>query len=194
MNQGFGGAAHLARRFMGSLRPGGPGVVDDAWARSFLKPGEQELWTQMSGPDRRHAVAVARALSAAGVAHGEGGCGPLASDGAVPAALLHDVGKVASSLGTLGRAVTTALALIVGRERIARGSGAMARYLRHDALGADLLVRAGSDALTEVWAREHHLPPSRWSVPPAVGEALKAADDDEPRGRVKPGKTHHRAQ
>lgn len=171
MNQGFGSPRHLARRFVGSLWPGGPGRDDDAWARSFLNPGEQKLWSQMSGPDRRHAVAVARALVASGVEGGEG---------AVPAALLHDVGKVASGLGTLGRAGATALALVVGRHRVARRSGAVARYLRHDVLGADLLVAAGSDPLTVAWAREHHLPAARWSVPLALGEALKAADDDAP--------------
>jgi hypothetical protein len=28
------------------------------------------------------------------------------------------------------------------------------------------------------WAREHHLDPSRWTVPIDVGRALKDADDD----------------
>jgi len=37
---------------------------------------------------------------------------------------------------------------------------------------------AGSDPLTVTWAREHHLPADRWTVPAAVGAALKAADDD----------------
>ena len=38
--------------------------------------------------------------------------------------------------------------------------------------------RAFSDPLTVAWTREHHLPAEQWSVPPALGAALKAADDD----------------
>ncbi len=97
---------------------------------------------------------------------------------AVAAALLHDVGKVESRLGPLRRAAVTALAIAVGRARLARGGGRMARYLRHDSLGADLLATAGSDRLTVAWAREHHLPDDRWTVPASWGRALKAADDD----------------
>ena len=41
-----------------------------------------------------------------------------------------------------------------------------------------MLALAGSDPLTVAWAREHHLPEDEWTVPTAVGEALKAADDD----------------
>jgi len=119
----------------------------------------------MSAPDRRHAVAVARRL------------GPEAAV-AVPAALLHDVGKVDSRLGPVRRAGVTAAAVVLGRTRVARGGGRMARYLRHDSLGAALLERAGSDALTVAWAREHHLPADRWTVPQALGRSLKAADDD----------------
>jgi hypothetical protein len=115
----------------------------------------------MSGPDRRHAVGVARAVPA-----------PLAA-----AALLHDVGKVEAGLGTLARVPATLVGL-VARERVVRGNGRIARYLRHDALGADLLAAAGADPLTVAWAREHHLPPARWTVPADAGAALKAADDD----------------
>lgn len=168
MSHGFGSIPHLARRFAGSLWPGGPSAADDAWARSFLTAGEQALWTRMSGADRRHAVAVARRLPGA----------ERSATAAVPAALLHDVGKVASRLGPWRRAATTALAMAVGRERLARGRGGMARYLRHDSLGAGLLEGAGSDRLTIAWAREHHLPDDRWTVPPGLGAALKAADDD----------------
>lgn len=119
----------------------------------------------MSGPDRRHAVGVARAVGSV--------------DRAVTAAaLLHDVGKVDSGLGTFGRSFVTAWSLVAGRERLARGAGRAGRYLRHDAIGGELLAAAGSDPLTVAWAREHHLPPERWTVPADVGAALKAADDD----------------
>ncbi len=163
--RGFGSPSHLVRRFAGSLWPGGPNPRDEAWARSYLIDGERALWAQMSGPDRRHAVAVARRVANT-------------DRSAVPAALLHDVGKVASRLGPLRRAAVTALALAVGRDRLARGPGRMGRYLRHDVLGGQMLERAGSDGLTATWARQHHWPNDRWTVPKGLGEALKAADDD----------------
>jgi hypothetical protein len=166
----FGGLAHLARRFAGSLRPGGPAAADEAWARAHLVPGEVALWGRMSGPDRRHSVGVARAVAAR---LGEGATRPV-----VAAALLHDVGKVDAGLGTAGRVVATAAGALAGRERSFRWRGRVGRHLAHDRLGADLLVDAGSDALTVAWAREHHLPPGRWSLDPAVAAALKAADDD----------------
>lgn len=168
-NQGFGSLSHLARRFATSLWPGGPSRADDAWARSFLSAPEQQLWDHMSGADRRHAVSVARRF----LAQNPGG-----PPTAVPAALLHDVGKLASGLGPLRRAGATFLAMAVGRLRAARGEGRTARYLRHDVLGARMLETAASDPLTVAWAREHHLPSERWTVPTALGGALKAADDD----------------
>lgn len=114
----------------------------------------------MSAPDQRHAVGVARRVAET---HTER---PV-----LAAALLHDVGKIDAALGTFGRVAAT----LVGRRR-ARGRFAL--YLRHDAIGASLLTDAGSDPLTIAWAREHHLPPERWTVPADVAAALKAADDD----------------
>lgn len=153
---------HLVRRFAGSLWPGGPSAADEAWAQSFLGDGERSVWARMSGPDRRHAVGVARRVPVS----------------LVPAALLHDCGKVESRLGTFGRVVATVYALVAGRDRAARGDGRIGRYLRHDAIGASLLSTAGSSPLTVSWAREHHLPSSSWTVPVDAGAALKAADDD----------------
>ncbi len=37
-----------------------PVPSDEEWALSSLLEGEQVLWGRMSGPDRRHAVGVAR--------------------------------------------------------------------------------------------------------------------------------------
>jgi hypothetical protein len=54
----------------------------------------------------------------------------------------------------------------------------MGRYLMHDSIGAQLLEGAGSDSLTVTWAREHHLPESRWTVEHHLGHALKEADGD----------------
>jgi hypothetical protein len=146
---------HLAKRFFGSLPRGGP--ADEAWALALLNDGERALWVRMSDPDRRHAVGVAQAVP---------------PDLAV-AALLHDVGKIESGLGTFARVGAT----LLGTIRRDWG-GRLGAYLRHDAIGAELLARAGSAPLTVAWAREHHLPEDRWTVPVDAGRALKAADDD----------------
>lgn len=189
---------HLSRRFAGSLWPAGPGREAESQVARILSPAELALWARMGGPDRRHALGVA-GRSAIGAAAGQAGspAGPAGSPRPVApatpvtwppdldqrtllvAALLHDVGKVEAGLGTLGRVGATLAAPLLGRGGLTRvRSSRTARYLAHDRLGADLLSGAGSHPLVVAWAREHHLPPERWSVPPGVGAVLKAADDD----------------
>jgi hypothetical protein len=163
---------HLVRRFLGSLstRPLDP--ADARWAHAQLLAGERELWDRMSRADRKHAAGVAREVARR--------LGDDATRPVLAAALLHDVGKVQSGLGTAGRVLAT----LVGRRRAGRWAGRrglagrIERYRRHDELGADTLAAAGSDPVTVAWAREHHLPPSAWSVPPTIGRALRDADDD----------------
>jgi hypothetical protein len=180
---GFGSIGHLSGRFFGALLPYGPPPADENWVQSQLLPGEWSLWTRMSGADRRHAVGVARRTMTE-----LGGDGP---DGVVPrevvaAALLHDVGKIESGLGTWSRAGVTFAGMAVGREKLLgwseHGEAGWRRrvgsYLSHDEIGADLLLEAGSDPLTVAWASEHHRPPEHWTIDAEVGEALKVADDD----------------
>lgn len=132
----------------------------------------------MSKADRRHAAGVARQVDRA--------LGPGTERPVLAAALLHDVGKTASGLGTFGRVAATVTAAIAGRERVEEWSTAgargwrhrMAAYFRHPTIGAASLAEAGSHELTIAWAREHHLPPERWTVPRREADALKAADDD----------------
>lgn len=153
--------AHKVKRFATSLLPGGPSFEAEAWVVSVLSEAELALWRRMSGADRRHAVGVARRVEAA--------LGERATPPVLAAALLHDVGKVESGLGTFGRVAAT-----VGPWRTRR----MREYQRHPDIGAGLLELAKADPLTVAWAREHHLPPERWTVPSDLAAALKAADDD----------------
>ena len=167
---------HLVRRFFGSLRPGGPPAVEEAWVEGMLLPGEHALWRTMSGADRRHAVGVAQRVERA--------LGHEATRPVLAAALLHDVGKVESGLGTYGRVIATLSAKVAGADMAStwRRQRGFARrvglYLHHDRLGGDLLELAGSDPLTVAWTREHHRPEAEWTVPRELADVLKAADDD----------------
>jgi hypothetical protein len=168
--------SHLVKRFAGSLRPGGPGASAETWVEARLLPAELTLWRRMSGPDRRHAVGVAARVERA--------LGHEATRPVLAAALLHDVGKIESGLGTYGRVVATLSAKVAGAEmattwRKQRGfARKVGLYLQHDQVGGDLLELAGSDPLTVAWTREHHRPASDWTVDRHVADALKAADDD----------------
>jgi hypothetical protein len=155
-------ARHLAKRFFGALAPGGPPPADEAWVASLLSAGEQALWRRMSGPDRRHAVGVARRVAAANV-----------HQNVLAAALLHDVGKVESGLSTLERVPAT-LARPLRKQTPTRWR----RYYDHPSIGAALLRDAGAADLTVAWAAEHHQPEPQWTVPLDIGRVLKAADDD----------------
>ncbi|HTW08088.1 MAG TPA: hypothetical protein VME46_11280 [Acidimicrobiales bacterium] len=179
----FGSWHHLAGRFFGALSPAGPPIEDETWALGALLEGEQALWRRMSGPDRRHAVGVARET----VRLLGGGQPPRE---VVAAALMHDVGKVEARLGTFSRVGVTLAAMAAGRTRLVAWAGAagsgrrpslrhrVGLYLAHDRVGAELLQVAGSKALTAAWAREHHLEPGRWTIDREVGSALKTADGD----------------
>jgi len=167
---------HLTKRFFGSLWPAAPSAASEEWVRSVLSDNEHHLWLRMSRADRRHAVGVAR--------HVEGALGDDATKPVLAAALLHDVGKVTAGLGTYGRVVATLAGAAAGQAMAAawtEGKGFTRKvglYLRHPALGGDMLSLAGSDPLTVTWAREHHLPQDDWTLPADIATALKAADND----------------
>jgi hypothetical protein len=171
-------AGHLVTRFFGSLWPGGPKPEQTHWAESQLLEREVGLWRRMSGPDRRHAVGVTRRV--------ERMLGEEATRPILAAALLHDVGKCEAGVGTYGRVIATVSGAVIGRDQgtiqdwtRTRGfTRKVGLYLQHPKLGGDLLAMAGSDPLTEAWAREHHLPEDQWTIPLDIGQALKAADDD----------------
>lgn len=169
---------HLVKRFFGMLIPRGPGRSRDAWARSHLLSGELELWDRMKPADRRHAVGVAERVEAV--------LGAEATRPVLAAALLHDVGKIEANFGPYRRSIATVSAMAIKHDpdvirAWTRTTGFTRRvglYLLHPKLGGDLLGMAGSDPLTEAWAREHHSPEPDWTIPIDVAHALKDADDD----------------
>jgi hypothetical protein len=170
---------HLARRFFGALRPGGPSAEDRAWVETVLEPAELALWARQPAHDQRHSAGVARQVEAALAG------GPHAGDTRwLACALLHDIGKLASGLGIPARVLATL---------VDRGSGGVsdweehrglrrriALYLRHPEVGADMIELAGGRAEVAHWAGAHHdrarLDPAL--VPAPVVKALVAADAD----------------
>lgn len=156
--------AHLARRFLGSLSPRPPAAADEAWVASVLQPAELELWQRLSNADRRHAIEVARRFERARDPDGTGV--PRAE---LAGALLHDCGKLDSGLGTLGRVGAT-LWLAVRGAAARQGDGRIARYARHEAIGAAMAQAAGSEPLTVA------LVGGTEQAPPAALAALAAAD------------------
>jgi hypothetical protein len=171
---------HLARRFFGALRPGGPSPEDRAWVETVLEPAEFALWARQPGHDQRHSAGVARQVVEALAG------GPHADDSRWPAcALLHDIGKLASGLGVPARVLATLV------ERATSGAVAdweehrglrrrIALYLRHPELGADMIRLAGGRTEVAHWAGAHHdrarLDPTL--LPAPVVSALVAADND----------------
>ena len=133
----------------------------------------------MAGPDRRHAIGVARDTATLLGVRDPG-------RDVTAAALLHDVGKVEASLGTFARVGVTLAAMGSGRRRLAAWADSnragwrprIGNYLTHDRIGGQLLRDAGSAPLTVAWAEEHHLPPESWTLDRRVAQALKDADGD----------------
>lgn len=172
------GTWHLIRRFSGSLRPGGPGAVDVDWVAGELSPREFALWAAMSGPDRRHSVAVARRVERAE------GIGITRT--VLAAALLHDVGKADARLRTVPRVGATLVGMATGRDpvrlrRWSEGRGIRARigrYLLHPEIGAARLAEVGADPSVVRWAADHHRAPGSSGFDPEVERVLRAADDD----------------
>lgn len=176
---------HRAGRFFSSIRPGPPSSADVEWARGLLSEGERRWFDRMSNPDRRHAVAVARAVGAS-IDEVRVDGRPLSDEerrAVLAAALLHDVGKVQAGLRTYGRVVAT-LSGAVGGAAFAEAwqdttgfTRKVGLYLRYPTIGSEILAMAESHPWVVAWAAEHHSPPEEWSVPTEVGELLAAADD-----------------
>lgn len=145
----MGGVTHLVRRFLGSLSRAEPSEAHTAWARGWLTDAEWECWQSMQVQDRRHSLEVARRFV---------DVRPAASRAEMAAALLHDVGKQQSRLGTLARVTATVVGPRTRRFR---------QYHDHEALGAAMLASAGSDRVTVELVLGRG----------AAADALRAADD-----------------
>ena len=120
---------HLTRRFAGMLSNRPVPVDDAAWVAAWLSAPELALWRSLSAADQRHSVMVARRFVAAGRVDGDD----------VAAALLHDIGKLRSGLGTFGRVAATVVGPRTGRFRT---------YHDHELIGAAMLRDAGSSDRT----------------------------------------------
>ena len=143
------GVLHLARRFVGSLSSKSPVSADLVWVRQQLLPAERAMWERFGPADQRHTIAVARRFVAGR---------PEASRAEIAGALLHDVGKISSQLGTVGRVVATIVGPRTTRFRL---------YHDHESIGAEWCEEAGSDPVTIDLVR---------GLGPAAA-ALRAADD-----------------
>jgi putative nucleotidyltransferase with HDIG domain len=121
---------HLVARFVTSLPPTPPAVTDEVWVEDQLLPGERQLWVQLSNQDRRHSIAVARRFAAVR---------PEATRAEVAGAILHDVGKIDCGLGTFAR---------VGATLVGPRTRAFRSYHDHEAIGAEMARRAGSEPAT----------------------------------------------
>lgn len=174
--------SHRSRRFFSSLSGAAPASDDSTWAEGWLNERERAAFRRMAPADRRHAVAVARAV----VAHLDRlDLRPEDAEArwVVVAALMHDVGKSVTGLGTYGRVVATLSGWVGGHDMAAswadtRGfTRKVGLYLQYPELGADVLRMAGSDERVVAWAAEHHNPEEDWTVPVEAGRLLQLADD-----------------
>jgi putative nucleotidyltransferase with HDIG domain len=116
-----------------------------------LLAAEQRLFERLAIADQRHALLVLRRFDE---------LMPAASVVARRAALLHDVGKTVTGLGTLARVMATIVGPRTDRFR---------QYVEHERIGAELLTHAGSDPVTVALVRG--------DGEPTTVNALHKADD-----------------
>jgi hypothetical protein len=143
--------AYRARQFFTALVA--PLAVEDfQQAQRILTPAQWELFRRMSSSDRRHGLAVCRALQAQG---------PQPADLLV-AALLHDVGKAAVSSAIWVRVATVLLERLaprwLERDPPPNWMRAVVNYRQHAERGAEWAARAGCSSITVDLIRRHEMP------------------------------------
>ena len=121
---------HLVSRFFGALSGAQPLREDLKEVESLLLDSELLLWQKLPTMDQRHSINVLRRFI---------NLRPGATRPEMRAALLHDIGKLQSNLGVLGRVVAT----LVGR----RGERFTA-YHDHEKIGSQMLQNIDSDSVT----------------------------------------------
>ena len=126
---------HLIKRFFSSVTASVLSSEEQAEVAAVLLPAEKALFVRLTKPDQRHALHVLRRFDR---------LVPSAPMVARRAALLHDIGKLESGLGTTRRVVATVAG---SRSRKFRA------YHDHEQIGADLLSAAGSDPRTVMLVR-----------------------------------------
>jgi len=156
---GIGGLAHYrARQFLAALKPGVSAADWTLVESAFQKnTSALALFQRLSPADRRHAVAVLRALLACGQNH----------VALQQAALLHDVGKA------LGQPLFYRVVIVLldafwpaGLRKLARGSLTCLAWRRpfvihaqHPQIGAAWAQEAGCQALVVALIRLHQEKP-----------------------------------
>ncbi len=137
-------------------RPLSPAEQRDVARR--LSASEGALFWRQSPADQRHAHTTMRRAAV------------YTEDRSVlRAALLHDVGKAASSLGPIARSVATLLDVL--GIRLPHGMGL---YRAHGEIGAEALESLGAEPLVVDFARRHPDPDPRSSNPTAWRILLEA--------------------
>lgn len=121
---------HLVSRFFGAVSGAQPSLEDLTEVELLLLDSEFLLWRKLPTMDQRHSIAVLRRFLS---------LRPSATQPEMRAALLHDIGKIQSNLGVLGRVVAT----LVGR----RGERFTA-YHDHEKIGSEMLQHINSDLVT----------------------------------------------
>ena len=121
---------HLVSRFFGAISGAQPPLEDLTEVESLLLDGELLFWRKLPTKDQRHSIAVLRRFLS---------LRPSATRPEMRAALLHDIGKLQSNLGVLGRVVAT----LIGP----RGERFTA-YHDHERIGSEMLQNINSDLVT----------------------------------------------
>ncbi len=177
---------HLVARFFGSIVPRRLSETDRHWVHVQLSEPEAALWTKLRRADAVESVDVARRAL---IALQSVGSDDADATNVIAAALLHDVGKLDSDLGTYGRVVATVAGKLAGpsmAQAWVHTSGFTRRcglYLQHAELGGVRIRVAGGREVAAAWAVAHH-DPELWPVSGLTYEQcqmLAAADGERPR-------------
>jgi hypothetical protein len=149
-------------------------VSDEEVARAThaLTPRAQALFRRQATQDRRHALAVCRALQRAGYEDAH----------LLTAALLHDAGKAAARISAVHRSIIVLLGRFAPAllARLSRGAAEGWRrplvvHARHAEIGARWAEEAGCSPLTVDLIRRHEQEPT--DERDRLLAALQAADD-----------------